>query len=266
MTRLRRTLLAVIVVLAIPGTAAAQTARPTRVLILGDSVMLGAASRYPVHLPGRAVTVDALVNRSTGQGAELIARRGADWDVVVILLGHNDAGSPGAYQPAAQRILGLLAGVPRVAWLTLHETRPTFAQVNRFLRAQPATHPNLWIADWNRTISQHPEATSSDGLHLRGTGPDLMAGFVADIVRAQEYLTANPPTTTTVPPTTTDRVGAGGDGAGSPGDTLPAPDAGPSPANDDQTRAVEIALLVAFAAGCGVWVVRRTRHRDPRLR
>ncbi|MEO6627832.1 MAG: hypothetical protein ABIP03_04620, partial [Aquihabitans sp.] len=63
--------------------------RPTRVLVLGDSVMAGAANNYGPALPGRDVVVDAAVNRTTGQGVDVSAALGADWDVVVILLGHN---------------------------------------------------------------------------------------------------------------------------------------------------------------------------------
>lgn len=169
-----------------PATPAFPPKRPTRVLILGDSVMAGATARYAADLPGRDVTVDAMVNRSTRQGAEVVAQRGADWDVVVILLAHNDGGSPGAYQPAARAILDQLAGVPRVVWLTLHEVRPYYRDVNAFLRDEATRRPNFRVADWNALVSQHPEAVVADGLHLRGPGPELMAGFVADQVEQAE--------------------------------------------------------------------------------
>lgn len=161
--------------------------RPTKVLVLGDSVMAGAATRYGPDLPGRDVTVDAVVNRTTGQGADVVARRGADWDVVVILLGHNDGGTAGVYQPAAIRLLDQLDTVPRVVWLTLHEVRPAYAGVNQFLRAQAAHRPNLRIADWNAVASANPGAIAHDGLHLNGAGAGLMAGFVAQqVVQAEQ--------------------------------------------------------------------------------
>lgn len=177
--------------------------RPTKVLVLGDSVMKGAEAQFAPALPDRDVTVDAEVNRSTGQGAEVIARRGTDWDVVVILLAHNDGGSPGVYQPAANRILDQLATVPRVIWLTLHEVRPYYRDVNAFLRDQADRRPNLWVADWSAKVDATPGAVAGDGLHLRGPGQALMANFVAASVVAAEAYAAPPPTTTTATTTTT---------------------------------------------------------------
>ncbi len=184
-------------------TAAAFPTRPTKVLVLGDSVMAGANDQYAGALPGREVVADAVVNRTTGQGADVVAQRGTDWDVVVVLLAHNDGASPGVYQPAANRILDQLAGVPRVVWLTLHEVRPYYAGVNQFLRDQAANRPNLRVADWNALVNQNPGAVAGDGLHLSPSGRSLMAGFVAEQVQVAEVEFAPPPpTTTTAPPTT----------------------------------------------------------------
>ena len=210
---------ALVVVLGLlPGVADARGAspayppvRPTKVLILGDSVMKGAATQYAVKLPGRNVVVDAEVNRSTGQGADVVARLGADWDVVVVLLGHNDGGTPGAYQPAARRILDQLRGVRRVVWLKIHEVRPYYPGVNQYIASLQSTYPNLRTADWNAIASAHPEALAGDGLHLNGQGADLMAGLVADQVHLAELdwygglkaLARQATTTTTAPPTTT---------------------------------------------------------------
>ncbi len=182
--------------------------RPTRVLVLGDSVMKGAAAQYAAQLPGREVVVDAEVNRSTGQGADVVARLGTDWDVVVILLGHNDGGTPSAYQPAARRLLDQLAPVRRVSWLTIHEVRPYYPDVNRYIAGLQADYPNLRIGDWNAVADAHPDALAADGLHLNGQGAELMADLVANQVEIAELewlaaLRALAPTTTTAPPTTT---------------------------------------------------------------
>ena len=103
-------LVALVALTLLPGAASARPdapayppLRPTRVLILGDSVMKGGVPAYPGALPGRDVVVEAEVNRTTGQGADALAGLGSDWDVVVVMLGYNDGASPGAYQPAARR-------------------------------------------------------------------------------------------------------------------------------------------------------------------
>jgi lysophospholipase L1-like esterase len=182
----------------VPGTAASAAparpvrrafppVRPTKVLILGDSVPLGAAPYFGPALPGRDVTVDAKVNRTTGEGADILAGLGSDWDVVVIMLGHNDGASPSVYQPPAIRMLDQLAKVPRVIWLSLHEVRPEYVGVNAFLRDQATRRPNMRVADWNAVASANPGAVAADGLHLDGQGGQLMAHLVADQVTLAEH-------------------------------------------------------------------------------
>lgn len=189
------------------GSASFPPERPTRVLAVGDSVMEGAASAIPAALPGRDVVVDTEVSRSTGASADSAAGHGTDWDVVVVLLGHNDGGSPSAYQPAYRVLLDQFAGVPRIVELTIHEVRPYYAGVNEFLRAEASARANVRVADWNAAVSQSPNATAGDGLHLTGSGAGLMAGLIADQVITAEADATPPPTTTTttttLPPTTT---------------------------------------------------------------
>lgn len=187
-----------------PARAAFPPERPTRVLAVGDSVMEGAAGAIGAALPGREVVVDTEVSRSTGASADAAAAQGTDWDVVVVLLAHNDGGSPGAYQPAYRRLLDTFAAVPRVVVMTLHEVRPYYADVNAFLRAEAEARPNVTVADWNAVTSAAPGSTAGDGLHLSGSGARLMADLVAGEVVAAELAAVPPPTT--LPPTTTTTV------------------------------------------------------------
>ena len=183
--------------------AAFPPTRPTRVLALGDSVMEGAAGAIPAALPGREVVVDTQVSRSTGATAAAAAGHGTDWDVVVILIGHNDGASAGVYQPPYRRLLDQFAGVPRVVVLTLHEARPYYAGVNAFLRAEAARRPNVRVSDWNDAVNRQPGATAGDGLHLTGTGAQLMARLVYEQVLVAEAEFLPTTTTTTTAPTTT---------------------------------------------------------------
>ncbi|HEX2578287.1 MAG TPA: hypothetical protein VHK88_18220 [Aquihabitans sp.] len=213
----------VLVALLAPPSSAAPTApagprrstfppdRPTRVLAVGDSVMEGAAAALPAALPGREVTVDTEVSRSTGASAASAIARGTDVDVLVVLLGHNDGGSPGVYQPAYRGLLDAFAAAPRIVVLTLHEVRPYYAAVNAFLRDQAASRANVRVADWHAIASANPGATAGDGLHLTGSGAGLLADLVAGEVATAELDAAPPPTTlppppppppTTLPPTT----------------------------------------------------------------
>lgn len=210
-----------------------QSERPTRVLAVGDSVMEGAAAAIAAELPGREVLVDTEVSRSTSSSAEAGAGHGTDWDVVVILLGHNDGGSPGVYQPPYRRLLDHFADAERIVVLTIHEVRPYYAGVNRFLRDEAAARSNVQVADWNATVSETSGTTAGDGLHLSGRGAQLMAGLIADQVAEAETGKSPPSTTeaptngtptsapTSAPPTTT-APGASSTTATEPGALIPA--------------------------------------------
>lgn len=182
------------------GATPSQSERPTRVLAVGDSVLEGAATAIPAALPGREVLVDTEVSRSTRASAEAGEGHGTDWDVVVILLGHNDGGSPGVYQPPYRRLLDYFADVPSVVVLTIHEVRPYYAEVNQFLRDEAAARSNVHVADWNAAVSPTSGTLAGDGLHLSGQGAQLMAGLIADQVAQAEG--GNAPSSTTAPPTT----------------------------------------------------------------
>ncbi|MFN8018078.1 MAG: hypothetical protein U0P45_08135 [Acidimicrobiales bacterium] len=265
-----------LIAVAAPGArpaAAFPPQRPTKVLILGDSVMKGADPQYPVALPGRDLTIDTMVNRSTGQGADVVAKVGADWDVVVVLLGHNDGGSPGAYQPAARRILDQLRGVPYVSWLTIHEVRPYYPGVNQYIAGLQAEYPNLHVGDWNAVANAHPEALSGDGLHLNGTGAKLMADTVATQVKIAELeriaalrrlaqattTTAPTTTTTTAPPTTTTRAPATTTNADRPTSTAVAQatpatsTASPDDSEDTPFGLIAAGLILLAVGGAGFW-------------
>ncbi|MCB0978272.1 MAG: hypothetical protein KDB02_12520 [Acidimicrobiales bacterium] len=185
------------------GRAGQIAGHPTRVLAIGDSVLKGAASTLPAALPGREVVVDAEVSRSTGRSADAAATHGTGWDVVVVLLGHNDGGSPGAYQPAYRRLLDMFAGVPRIVVMTIHEVRPYYPAVNAFLRDEATRRPNVRILDWNAVANANPGSVARDGLHLTPSGAQLMAATIAMYVNQAEQDLSPKPTTTTAPTTTT---------------------------------------------------------------
>lgn len=266
-----------------PTAPAFPPERPTRVLVIGDSVPAGAISQFKAALPGREVVVDAAVNRSTNQGADLIADPlGTDWDVVIVMLGHNDGGSPAAFQPAARRILDQLRDVPRVSWLSIHEVRDYYPGVNDYIEGLTEEYPNLHVADWNSVAAANEDGIAGDGLHLGPKGATLMAGLAAEEVAAAEraYLEALNPTTTTAPTTTTttptttttedepaqtiDVVGMEDRDDGVPVE----PAAEPAPeARDDGSDSTAVVLLVVagvllLVASAATIVIRRRRISD----
>jgi lysophospholipase L1-like esterase len=172
-----------------PTTAAPTTAAPTtaarvepgRVILVGDSVMAALDSNYTdaareVLAPaGWDVDIDAEVNRSTVQGGRVLSAFGPrPQDTVVIMLGHNDAGSAKVFAPRVEEVLEGLADVRRVFWLTMRE--PRYATANTVLADAAAHHPNMHIIPWAASIA--PGWTARDGLHLNGSGATGMAQLI----------------------------------------------------------------------------------------
>jgi lysophospholipase L1-like esterase len=164
---------------------AAPAVQPGRVLLVGDSVMAALnpeytdAARKVLGAAGWRVVIDAAVNRSTSQGGPVLAsmRPTAD-DTIVIMLGHNDAGSPKVFTPRVDTLLGQLQAVRRVFWLTMRE--PRYATANQVLAAEQAAHPNLRLIPWAASIQ--PGWTAKDGLHLNGSGATGMARLILQAI------------------------------------------------------------------------------------
>lgn len=199
--RARSVALALMVViggwLAIAGSAAAAPPAPKpRLLVVGDSIILGTGNNIAADLPDWDVTFDAAVSRSTEAGLTAVQQHGTDYQAVVIALGANDGGTPAVFAPRVAAILDTLRPVPHVVWLTIHEARPYYAQTNAIIREAVSTHPNAEVGDWNAAVK--PGDVGEDGLHLTPQGSTDMATWVAGVVRA-----GVPPTTTTSTSTTT---------------------------------------------------------------
>ena len=158
---------------------------PGRVVLVGDSVMAALdpnytdAAREVLGAAGWKVDIDAEVNRSTDPGRQRGGRVAAGaGDTVVLMLGHNDAGSAKVFGPRVEAVLAQLAGVERVYWLTMRE--PRYAEANGVLAAAQATHPNLHIIPWAASIQ--PGWTAKDGLHLNGSGATGMAQLILQAI------------------------------------------------------------------------------------
>jgi len=149
--------------------------------LVGDSVMAALnpdytdAARKVLAPAGWTVTIDAKVNRSTIEGRKVLkALHPGPSDTVVIMLGHNDAGTPSVFAPRVDGILQDLQGVKRVFWLTMRE--PRYSQADAVLAAARAEHPNLQIIPWASSIK--PGWTAKDGLHLNPSGARGMAQLI----------------------------------------------------------------------------------------
>jgi lysophospholipase L1-like esterase len=220
MTARRRRAVALLMAVAVAAPAVAIVgpsqleAQERRVVVVGDSVILGARSPLTAALAGRgwAVTFDAAVSRSTSAGLTAIeSHRLLLTDTLVVSLGANDAGNTAAFRRRVQAILDATAGVPHVVWVTIREVRGYYGPANQAVREVAAGRPNVTVLDWHAATAGATDLTAGDGLHLNAAGAARMTQLVADAVVAGPTMRAavpppaqtSPPTTTTLPPTTT---------------------------------------------------------------
>jgi hypothetical protein len=170
-----------------------------RVLVLGDSLMVGARDATTRALEGAGaagVTVDAQVGRAmnaSGAGKHLspaeirqqVEASGATR--VVIELGSNHA-DYARFVPETMNELAKLVPPPEVVWVNTQTQRPQGsaypqsyydqnARINEVLAREAARHPNLRIADWS-SIAGRPGINAGDGLHLTAAGSRELAALI----------------------------------------------------------------------------------------
>ncbi len=170
----------------IPTTTTLAPVTANRVFVLGDSVLLGAVKEIPPALPGWQVIVDAKVSRFLNQGTEVMQARRAeigDGGVVVIQQGNNYLGSAPQFREHIDQAMAVLAGVPKVVWITVAEFEPSRADVNREILAAAERYPTIVLADWNGLWRTNPRGFASrDGLHLTRPGAAAFAAMIAQAI------------------------------------------------------------------------------------
>ena len=153
---------------------------PDTVLVVGDSVMLGAKAQVPLALPGWKVTFDAKESRRIQAGIGILrAWTGPPPRVAVIHLCTNWGGD--GYADQIDRAMAALPGVERVVWLTCEPWTDAVARADDEIRRAAERYPNVVVADW-ATVGEQPGLTYRDHLHLRPPGAVALAALVAEAV------------------------------------------------------------------------------------
>ena len=166
----------------VPAAAAATTAAPAPVapvVLLGDSVMLGAAPQL-LETFGAGTVVDADVGRNLRQSipiAQALKDQGRLGDKVVLHLGNNGTFTP----ELLAEMMGVLADVDRVVWVNLRLPKEWEGKVNSVLAAEVPKYPNARLLDWNGLWALQPKADVfyKDGTHLRPAGARLYTDLVS---------------------------------------------------------------------------------------
>jgi len=162
-----------------------------RVFLVGDSITESIGPRYSgavchtLEPLGWNVTVDAFMGRTTAEAVQsLRSHLSSVGQVVVILIGHNDAIDPTSYRAQMTRLLGLLPDVPRVLLLTNYEFERGRDRMNQVLRDLAAIDPKIQLVDWNLVVQGTKGAIRGDGLHLTSIGEAALSDTIANALGA----------------------------------------------------------------------------------
>jgi hypothetical protein len=184
----------VIGLLALAGAAGARPDAPVRVTVFGDSAAtamaydptakrtLGRGIELRLEVaacrrvgdascPYDGVRPPNVIDRASELGAEL-------GPVVVVIVGYNDYEAN--YAANVEQALAVFrrAGVQRVLWATLRESRQSYASMNDTIRDAGRRHPEMTVVDWNAVSRNDPDWFQSDGIHLTAAGAEGMAELV----------------------------------------------------------------------------------------
>jgi hypothetical protein len=197
-----------------PARAAALPAQ--RLLVVADSVVLGAEAAIRREMPEYDVTVGGFPAIFTDVAADLVQRDylGSLGRVAVVATGYNYPYlDPPRFDRMVDHMMATLtgAGVERVVWVLLRESSRAnspdsagwqvdryafyFPDVNAALRRATTRWPQLQLADW-RTLGA-PTGLTYDAIHLNVTGQRLMASLLhGEVTRALAELDAPIPPAT----------------------------------------------------------------------
>jgi Putative Ig domain len=95
--------------------------------------------------------------------------------LVVVEMGYNELEKSFAASVETSIQTLLAAGVKRIIWLNLRESRHPYVRMNATLGAAAARHPQVALVDWNRYSRSHSEWFQNDGEHLLDPGGVAMA-------------------------------------------------------------------------------------------
>jgi len=166
------------------GPVLGTVAGGNRVLVIGDSILAGTASRYGGAMCaglvplGWRVAVEAEASQMVGFGRTVLRDRIYEgWDVAVVFLGTNYGGSATLYEKDLTAIVKALAPRPTLL-LTASLFRPTMQQVNQVIRIVASKNPNVSVLDWS-TTSVQTGVLNRDKVHPTDAGRQVLVSSIA---------------------------------------------------------------------------------------
>jgi lysophospholipase L1-like esterase len=166
------------------GTTLGSKAAGNRLLVIGDSILAGTASRYGGALCsavvplGWRVAVEAEAGQMVGFGRTVLRDRIYEgWDAAVVFLGTNYGGNKENYENDLTRIVESLAPRPTLL-LTATLFRESMQQVNEVIRVVASKNSHVSILDWG-TASVQPGLLNKDRVHPTNAGRAVLVSSIA---------------------------------------------------------------------------------------
>jgi hypothetical protein len=171
----------------VPDQLVGERVLGNKVLLIGDSLFAGLATRYGgeacrvLEPLGWQVAVEAETGRFIDFGDRVLdARLDDGWDAVVIMLGTNYGGDEIGYEVALAELLDRVAPRPTIV-LTTTVFREMQNEVNTAIGRQVLARDNVDALDWS-TISAEPGVISGDRIHATDAGRVLMAEMIGSML------------------------------------------------------------------------------------
>ena len=166
------------------GSTLGANAPGNRLLVIGDSIFAGTASRYGGAMCsglvplGWRVAVEAEAGQMVGFGRTVLKDRIYEgWDAGVVFLGTNHGGNQKNYERDLTAIVEALAPRPTLL-LTATLNRPTMQQVNETIRTVASKYSNVSVLDWGTTSIQ-PGLLNRDRVHPTDAGRQVLVASIA---------------------------------------------------------------------------------------
>jgi len=166
------------------GATLGANAAGNRLLVIGDSIFAGSASRYGGAMCsglvplGWRVAVEAEAGQMVGFGRTVLKDRIYEgWDAGVVFLGTNYGGNQKNYERDLTAIVEALAPRPTLL-LTATLNRPTMQQVNETIRTVASKYSNVSVLDWGTTSIQ-PGLLNRDRVHPTDAGRQVLVASIA---------------------------------------------------------------------------------------
>jgi peptidoglycan/LPS O-acetylase OafA/YrhL len=149
---------------------------PPRIIAIGDSVMVGAASELQRAIPN--VEIDAAVNRQISAGIALLRNLREHNQLPTTVIVHLGTNGTFDHEHFTQ-LMEVLHDVPRVIIVNVRAPRRWEPLNNTAIHEGASQHTNVIIVDWHSFSKEKPEFFRSDGVHLVPEGQRAYADLIA---------------------------------------------------------------------------------------